>query len=171
MSEACAHCGGDTRLCTTLCCQECGEEDCRYVWAAYGWRAKHGLLSVVPNEACDALAVMLREAEQRRAGDAQRIVDELAALFGASADDLLRIVRHDHEYAAAWRARAEAADALTAAVTAMADKYGARPAGEGPEQWVKGVCRRLDALRDVSAQDADDERRALGIEHRREKST
>lgn len=43
MSEACAHCGGDTRLCTTLCCQgECGEEDCRYVWAAYGWTTCSG---------------------------------------------------------------------------------------------------------------------------------
>lgn len=84
MSEACAHCGGDTRLCTTLCCQgECGEEDCRYVWAAYGWRAKHGLLSVVPNEACDALAVMLREADERNGGNAPQLKRSLETLTAA----------------------------------------------------------------------------------------
>lgn len=59
----CEHCGGDIRRCSTQCPDECGELDCRYVWMAYGWRIKQGLLNVVPNEACDALAVMLREAE------------------------------------------------------------------------------------------------------------
>lgn len=64
----CEHCNGDIRHCSTQCSDECGDLDCRYVWMAYGWRIKHGLLNVVPNEACDALAVMLREAEEKADG-------------------------------------------------------------------------------------------------------
>lgn len=91
--------------------------------------------------------------------DAQQIVDELVKALGVSEGDLVRLVVHDHEYAAAWRVRAEAAErsleALTTAVAVMAIKYDAHRAGPSPVQWVEEVSRRLDAMRESAAQDAE----------------
>lgn len=97
--------------------------------------------------------------------DAQQIVDELVKLFGTSEDDLLRLIRHDREWAAVRSRRCEEAerglDALTMAVATMAIKYGAQGAGPSPIQWVEEVCRRLDALREAAAQDVREKERLL----------